>query len=167
MLWPQMMTISAADFFGDALQSGRAHLARGPNREPVTRNQEGLAAMDPARSPASVPERPRFPALIERLQTLGDTIGRRRDLIGVDGVELPRVGGAFGSQKINARPRTSARGRSSAVTVVDGCGLIQRDTRLQPGRFNAVHRSTYRTWEVHRRRAGALISGTETTGSCG
>ena len=101
-----------ADFLGDALQSGRAHLARGPNREPVTRNQEGLAAMDAGPEVRhQVPERPRFPALIERLQTLGDTIGRRRDLIGVDGVELARRWVA------PSDPRRSMRVRARALAA--------------------------------------------------
>ena len=38
-----------AGFFGDALESGRAHLARGADREPVAGNQERLAACTRAR----------------------------------------------------------------------------------------------------------------------
>src|SRR5207237_6553342 len=35
-----------------------------------------------------VPERSRFPALIQRLQALGHAVSGRRDLIGVDRIEL-------------------------------------------------------------------------------
>src|SRR5688572_9104781 len=41
-----------------------------------------------------IPERSRFPPLVERFQAFGDAIGRWRYLIGIDGVQLPSVLGA-------------------------------------------------------------------------
>jgi len=77
------------DFFRDCLQARRAHLTRRSDREPIAGNHEGFAAMDAcAEVGHEVPERSGLPPLIERLEALGHAIGRRRDLIGVDGVEL-------------------------------------------------------------------------------
>ena len=89
MLLPQTITISQADFFGDRLEAGRAHLARRADGEPVAGDEEGLAAVD-ARAEVGhqVAERSRLPALVERLEALRHAVGGRRDLIGVDGVEL-------------------------------------------------------------------------------
>ena len=49
MLLPQTMTISQADFFGDALQPGRAHFARRSDRKPIAGDEERLAACTRAR----------------------------------------------------------------------------------------------------------------------
>jgi hypothetical protein len=78
-----------ADFLGDALQPGRAHLARRPDREPVAGDHERLAGGARAEVGHQVAERARLPALVERLEALGHAVGRRRDLVGVDRVELP------------------------------------------------------------------------------
>ncbi len=77
-------------FFGDALQSGRAHLARGADREALAGDQERLAAVHPrAEVRHEVAERARLPAFIERLEALRDAVGGRRDLVRVDRVALP------------------------------------------------------------------------------
>src|SRR5262245_50674493 len=77
------------DFFGDRLQSGGTHLARRADRKPVAGNHERLAAVH-ARPEIryQVPEGARLPPLVESLEAFRDAIGRRRDLVGVDGVEL-------------------------------------------------------------------------------
>ena len=78
-----------SDFFGDAFESRRAHLPRRTDGESIAGHQERLAAMHPrAEIRHQVAERPRLPTLVERGQALGDAIGGRRNLIGVDGVEL-------------------------------------------------------------------------------
>ncbi len=76
-------------FLGDRLEAGRRHLARAADGKPVTGDDEGLARMH-ARAEVrhQVAERPRLPSLVERLEALGDAVGRRRDLIRVDRVEL-------------------------------------------------------------------------------
>ena len=78
-----------ADFFGDRLQAGGTHLARRADGKPVAGNHERLAAMDTrAKVRHQVAERARLPLLVERVEAFRDAVGRRRDLVGVDGVEL-------------------------------------------------------------------------------
>ena len=92
-----------ADFFGDGLQPGRRHLARAADRESIAGNHERLAAMHAgAKIRHQIAERSRLPSLVERVEALRHAVGGRRNLIGVDRVELLR--GSFGSQKINASP---------------------------------------------------------------
>jgi hypothetical protein len=78
-----------ADFFGDRLQAGGTHLARRADGKPVAGNHECLAAVH-ARPEIGhqVPEGTRLPPLVEGLEAFRDAIARRRDLVGVDGVEL-------------------------------------------------------------------------------
>ena len=46
--------------------------------------------MDPlAEVRHQVAERARLPALVEGLEALGDAVGGGRDLVGVDGIQLP------------------------------------------------------------------------------
>ena len=130
MLWPQTITSSQAGFLGDALEPGRAHLARRADREAIAGDDERLAAMHAgAEVGHQVAERSGLPALVERLEALGDAVGRRRDLIGVDRVELLRLsGGLFGSQKISARPRI----RRSAPVAAAGAA-VRRVRDRAPG----------------------------------
>ena len=76
-----------AGLLGDALEAGRAHLARRSDREPVAGDDEGLPAVH-ARAEVGhqVAERAGFPLLVERLEALGHAVGGRRDLIRVDRV---------------------------------------------------------------------------------
>ena len=92
MLRPQMMTMLAADFLGDALQPRGAHLARRSDRKAIAGDEERLPGVHPrAEVRHQVAERPGLPSLVERLEALGDAVGRRRDLIGVNRVELLRA----------------------------------------------------------------------------
>ena len=117
MFWPQMIDQLAADFFGDALQPGRTHLARRTDREPIPGDDERLAAVHAAAKVRhQVAERAALPALVEGLETLRDAVGGRRDLIGVDGVELLGAGRRLGIPEdqraaANHRPRTGVGGR--------------------------------------------------------
>ena len=77
------------DFLGDALQSRGAHLARGSDREAVAGDDERLARMHAlAKVGEEVAEGAFLPPLVERVEALGDAVGRRGDLVGVDRVEL-------------------------------------------------------------------------------
>ena len=107
MLWPQTTTISRPTSSATPFEAGRAHLARRADGEAVAGDHERLAAMD-ARAEVrhQVAERARLPPLVERLEALRHAVGGRRDLIGVDRVELLRRG-TLGSQKISARPLIS------------------------------------------------------------
>src|SRR2546430_17124072 len=79
----------AARLLTDAFEPGRAHLARRADREAIARDDEGLAA---AHALAEVrhekAERARLPAVIEGVEALRHAVVRRRDLVGVDRVEL-------------------------------------------------------------------------------
>ena len=78
-----------AGFLGDCLQSRRAHLPGRADGEAIPRHQESLAAMDPgAKVWHQVAEGADLPALVEAVQALRDAVRRRRDLIGVDRIEL-------------------------------------------------------------------------------
>jgi len=77
------------DFVGDRLEARGAHLARRSDREAIPRDDEGLAAMNAcAKVGHQVAERARLPAFVQRLEALGHAVGGRRDLIGIDRVEL-------------------------------------------------------------------------------
>jgi hypothetical protein len=58
-----------ADLVGDALQAGRAHLPRGPDREAVAGDDERLAAVHAlAEIGHQVPKGSRLPSFVQRLQ---------------------------------------------------------------------------------------------------
>ena len=128
-----------AGFFGDGLQAGRAHLARRTNREPVAGNHERVAVMDAvAKVRHQVAERAGLPALVQGGEALRDTVGRRSNLIGVDGVEL-----LAGDVPVPEDERSAANHSSCGGTVnrLDGVERRQRNAGLQPGRFYGVHLS--------------------------
>jgi hypothetical protein len=76
-------------FVADALEARRAHLARRADRETIARDDEVLAPRDAlAEVRHEEAERPRLPPRVERLERFGDAVVRRRDLVGVDRVEL-------------------------------------------------------------------------------
>src|SRR5262249_39141995 len=78
-----------ADFFGNAFEPRRAHLARRADRETIAGDEKGLPAMDPrAEVGHEIAKSPCLPALVERVEALRNTIGCRSDLIGSDRVEL-------------------------------------------------------------------------------
>ena len=109
MLLPQMMTISQPGFLGDALETRGAHLARRTDCETIAGDHEGLTRVH-ARAEVrhQISERTGLPALVERLEALRHAVGGRRDLIGVDRVELLRAGRA------PSDPRRSTRARAGA-----------------------------------------------------
>jgi hypothetical protein len=129
----------AARFFGDALEAGGAHLARGPDGEAIAGDHERLSAMN-ARAEVrhQIPERTRLPALVEGGQALGHAVGRRGDLVRVDGVQLPREPGARQAGRIPEDQRTAAndclvRRRGRGV----GGGL--QSARLHPRGLDPMH----------------------------
>src|SRR5205807_5818253 len=76
-------------FLGDRLQSGGAHLARAPDREAVSGDDERLTGVNAfAESGHQVAERTGLPALVERVEAFRYAVLRRRDLVGVDRVQL-------------------------------------------------------------------------------
>ncbi len=131
-----------AGFLGHALQAGRTHLARRADREPVTGNDERLAAMHArAKVGHQVAEGPGFPAFVEGLETLGDAVGGRRDLVGIDRVALPREAGAGKGHRVPEDERLAANEGSLAGNLARG-GFrqgVEADSGLQPGGLNRVH----------------------------
>ena len=148
------------DFFGDALQSGRTHLARRADREPVAGDDERLAAMH-ARAEVrhEIAERARLPALVERVEALRHAIGGRRDLIGVDRVELLRAGRRL---RIPENQRATAHQRPRPSTAPAGAAGCGRSFTVTPGFSRAgamaMHRWTHRTPEIHLNRDRALVA---------
>ena len=121
----------------------RPHLARRPDRKAIAGDDERLAAVDAgAEVRHQIPERPGLPLLVECLETFRDAVGRRRDLIGVDGVELLRElrAGEAGlvpeDQRLPADEPIVAPGRGRGVTFGQ---RIHGHARLQTGGFNRVH----------------------------
>ena len=77
------------DLFRHGLEAGRAHLSGGADREAVARDEEGLARVHAlAEVGHEVAKGPFLPLLVERVETLGDAVLGRRDLVGIDRVEL-------------------------------------------------------------------------------
>ncbi len=78
-----------AHLLGDRLEARGRHLARAADGEAVAGDDEGLARVHAgAEVGHQVAERPGLPALVQRVEALGHAVGRGRDLVGVDGVEL-------------------------------------------------------------------------------
>ena len=134
-----------AGFFGDALEPGRAHLARRSDREPIAGDDERLAAVH-ARAEVGhqVAERAGLPALVERLEALGHAVGRRRDLIGVDRVELPRLPAGSSDPRRSARGRGCGRAAPADVAAASPALLPvsrggDRRARLEAGGLDRVH----------------------------
>ena len=91
----------------DALEPGRAHLTRRSDRKSIARNDKRLAAMNTgAKVGHEIPEGARLPSFVQCLEALGNAVGRRRDLIGIDGVEFAAISGA-GELRIPEDQRTS------------------------------------------------------------
>src|SRR5438445_83673 len=77
------------DFFGDRLQTGRAHLTRRADAEPLAGDNKRLPSVDTfTKVRHQVAEGADPPALIEPVQALRDTVVGGSDLVGVDGVQL-------------------------------------------------------------------------------
>src|SRR5690606_23919402 len=89
-----------------------------------------------------VAERSGLPALVQRLEALGDAVGGRGDLIRVDRVELLRElrpGQALGipeDQRASADETCLLRGAVVAFARRQG---LNGHPRLQPGRLDRVH----------------------------
>ena len=128
-----------AGLFGNRLQAGRTHLARRSNGEPIAGDDERLAAVDAsAKVGHQVAERPGLPALVEGVEALGHAVGRRRNLIGVDRVELS---GVAGTSRIPEDERPSMN-HGSGRGLLHGCGSadpVRRDTVLEPGGLYGLH----------------------------
>ena len=127
-------------FLSDALQSRRAHLARGADGEALARDEEILAAMDAGPEVGhEVSEGPRLPAFIESLEALRDAVGGRRDLVGVDRVEF-----SAGGLRVPEDERLAAdrRGGGPERSGVGGPGARQRvvcGARFQARGLDPVH----------------------------
>ncbi len=132
-----------AGFFRDPLQSGRAHLARGTDREAVAGDDEGLATVHAgAKAGHQIAEGPRFPALVQRVEALRHAVGRGRNLIGINRVELPREARAGKTHRIPEDERLPGDQAAAARRRPLARGLRQRvrvDARLQPGGLYRVH----------------------------
>src|SRR5262249_32399144 len=128
-----------AHFLGDALQPRRAHLAGRSDGESIAGDEERLAPMHAlAEVGHEIPERSRLPALGERVEALGHTIGPGRDLIGIDRVELFLLPGHFQvpeDQRLPADDRV--RGRASARGGRPD--RVERGVRLESGGLRTVH----------------------------
>ena len=128
-----------AGFFGDCLQAGWAHLARRSDREAIAGDDERFSAVNAgAEVRHQVAERAGLPTLVKRGEALRNTVGRRRNLIGVDGVEL-----LAGDVRVPEDERCAANHSSCSRTIsrLDGVERRQRNAGLQPGRFYGVHLS--------------------------
>src|SRR5579864_884654 len=126
--------------FGDALEARRAHLAGRPNRESVAGDDERLAAVHArAKIRHQIPERARLPALVEGVQALRNAVGRGRDLIRVDRVELLRVRRRLGVPENERPPAHDLRGHRGVTAPVRIGQTVSRDTGLQAGRTNHMH----------------------------
>src|SRR5581483_8424511 len=127
------------DFLGHALQPGGTHLTRGADGEAVAGDQECLAAMDAlAEVGHQIAERSGLPALVERVEALGYAVGGRRNLIGVDGVELFP---AAENLQVPEDERLAADDRVGADGIA-GCGTRDRVARgawLDARRLNPLH----------------------------
>ncbi len=67
-----------AGFLGDALEPGGAHLARRSDRKPVAGDEERLTAVHArAKIRHEIAERAGLPALVQRVEALGDAVGGR------------------------------------------------------------------------------------------
>ena len=74
---------------GDPQQPGRAHFPRGADSEPLAGDHEVLPGLHAGREIRhQVAEGPGLPARVERVETLGNAVGGRGDLVGVDRVAL-------------------------------------------------------------------------------
>ena len=122
---------------GHALQARGAHLARGADREPLAGDQKRLARVDPlAEVRHQVAERAGLPALVERVEALGDAVGGGSDLVGVDRVALPaRPGGVPEDQGAAAHGprRAAARRACRRVGVREGL-RAERPASVAPAR---------------------------------
>jgi hypothetical protein len=127
----------AADFFGDRLQTGWAHLARRSDREAIACDEERLAAMDArAKIGHQVAERSGLPALVERVEALGHAVGCRRNLIGVDRVQLFLFAGNL---QVPENQRLAANGRCDAANGLIGGCRNSFNAGLQSGALNRLH----------------------------
>src|SRR5512133_3971623 len=89
-----------------------------------------------------MPKRSGLPLFVEGLEALGDTVGRRRDLIGIDGIPLPGEPGSWQTHWIpeNQGPAGYWRRRRRFATA--RCLVGQRfgvEALLETGGFNPVH----------------------------
>ena len=78
-----------ADFLGDRLQPGRAHLPRGADAEPISGDDEVLSPMDALTEIRhQVAKGADLPPFIEAIKTFGDAVVRGECLVGIDRVQL-------------------------------------------------------------------------------
>ena len=168
MLLPQTIDHLEAGFFGDPFEARGAHLARRADGEAIAGDDERLAAMDAlAEIGHQVAERSGLPPLVERVEALGDAVRGRRDLIGVDRVELAaelrarqfRIpenersaaddGGAGLARLVQSARRPAGRRagrlvsacrRSDLVHLVEWYGMRLSTGRLERSDFHGNHR---------------------------
>ncbi len=127
-----------ARFLGDPLQAGRAHLPRGADREAVAGDEERLAAVHAlAEVGHQVAEGPCLPPLVEGLEALGDAVGRRSDLVGVDRVALlAGHGGVPEDQGLAADHAVRFAGRVAGVGPRE---ILGRHSGFPTRGFDLVH----------------------------
>ena len=150
-----------ANFFGDRLQPRRRHFARAADREPIAGDHERLAAMHAgAEVRHQVAERSGLPALVERVEALRDAIGRRRDLIGIDRVELlRRVLRIPDDQRLAANQRRGGGADNGEIGITRTGQGLDRNAGLENGRLCDLHnRSIVTCRSRHGSDAGARNS---------
>ena len=117
-----------------------------------------------------VAERAGLPALVERLEALGHAVGGRRDLIGVDRVELLRARRRLRIPEDQRARRGSGCRVGRRLRGVRRRGFakaVDTRARLQTRRLNRVHTSAYRTRPVDSYPAQDTPAAADTSESAG
>jgi hypothetical protein len=131
-----------AGLVGNRLQAGRAHLAGRADGEPVAATTKVSPRWHAgAEVGHQIAERSRLPALVERVEAFRHAVGGRRDLIGVDRVELLLLSEDLQIPEderlaANDRPSTSHPRPRSRTPAWRSSRWVT--TRFQPGRHDLV-----------------------------
>jgi hypothetical protein len=128
-----------AHLLGNGLQPGWRHLARAADGEPVARDDERLPRMHPgAEIGHQMAEGTGLPALVQRLEALGDAVGRGGDLVGVDRVQLlPGRARIPEDERGPADEGLAARG--SQIARARGRQRLERHAGLQDRGLGSLH----------------------------
>ncbi|OLE15390.1 MAG: hypothetical protein AUI36_38110 [Cyanobacteria bacterium 13_1_40CM_2_61_4] len=86
-----------------------------------------------------VAERAPLPALVQGVEALRDAVGGRRDLVGVDGIELPPRGLGVPEDQRAPTDQTSPALAGGEVGWARSRKGVRRPSGLQTGRLDGVH----------------------------
>src|SRR6202030_336342 len=126
------------DLLGDGLETVRTHFTRGADPEALPGNHEGLAAMHALPKVGhQIAEGAEPPSLVEPVQALRDTVIRRRDLVGIDGVQL--LPGNFRIPEDQGPPAHELIAAYRCLDRRDGRPRGRRGARLLTRRLDRVH----------------------------